>query len=70
MNKWIKQHLTIATILTLFTGYGVGAAVAAVMKSDIEHLKEQVKTLPERLARVESRLDLIIQILQQKKEGL
>lgn len=64
MNKWIKQNLTAAIIITLLGGYGAGAALAAVVKSDIERLKsdaqklrEQMQTIPERLGKLEQKTD-------------
>lgn len=59
MQRWIKQNLTIAVILTLLTGYGVGAAVAAVLKNDVELLKIDVKILKERIAETPEKLGRI-----------
>lgn len=57
MNKWLKQNITIMVVITLLGGYGVGAAVAGVMKSDIDRLKQQVDGLPERLGKLEQKTD-------------
>lgn len=64
MTKWVKQNLTIAVIVTLLTGYGVGAAWAAVIQSKVERLD----TIPERLARVETKVDLAIELLQKQNQ--
>ncbi len=56
MKKWFKQNITIAVLVTLLAGYGAGAAIAAVMKSDIERLKRQMEGLPENLGRIEERI--------------
>lgn len=57
MQKWLRHNLTIAVIITLITGYGVGAAIAAVLKSDVERLKSQIDGMPERLGRLEQKVD-------------
>lgn len=63
MQKWIKQNFTIAVIITLLVGYGAGAAIAAVLKSDVEtlksdvgKLKEQVNSLPNDIASIKATL--------------
>lgn len=57
MQKWFRQNLTAALVVTLLAGYGAGAAIAAVLKSDVERLKRQVDGMPEQLVRVEQKVD-------------
>lgn len=63
MHKWLKQNITITLIVTLLAGYGVGAAFAAVIKSDVERLKNQVDGLPERMVKQEQKLDDALYLL-------
>lgn len=67
MVAWIKKNLTISVIITLLFGYGCGAAFAAVLKSDVERLKDQMKGLPEGLARVESKQDIMLDMLRDSR---
>lgn len=59
--------MTLGVIMTLLVGYAGGAAFAAVLKSDVERLKEQILTLPERLARLEEKMDYTIELLRNKQ---
>lgn len=59
MSRWINQNLTAAIIITLLTGYGAGAAVAAVMKADIERLKLQMRDVPENIAVIREQIKSI-----------
>jgi cell division protein FtsB len=54
MSKWLKQNLTLGVIITLLVGYAGGAAVAAVMRSDIDRLKQQIEKMPEDIAVLKS----------------
>jgi len=57
MYRWFRHNITAAVVITLLAGYGAGAAVAAVLKSDVERLKSQVQGMPERMARLEQKTD-------------
>lgn len=63
MNKWLKQNLNIGVILTLLTGYGVGAAYAAVLNSDVQTLKKRVDGMPEAVAVLQDQNKYIIKSL-------
>tara|TARA_R110000868_G_scaffold130166_1_gene339739 strand:- start:500 stop:712 length:213 start_codon:yes stop_codon:yes gene_type:complete len=67
MNKWFKQHFNMAIIITLLTGYGAGAAGAAVLNSDVENLKNKVDGIPERLGRVEQKIDDLKELILLQK---
>lgn len=63
MQKWMRQNITMMVIITLLGGYGAGAAIAAVLmsdvsnaKEDIKQLKEQIYSLPEDLASIKATL--------------
>lgn len=63
MQRWVKQHLTIAVLLSLISIAAMGVAYAAVLNADVEHLKEQVlgsavkPSLSDRLTRLEQKTD-------------
>ena len=57
LYSWLKKNLTMAIIITLLGGYGVGAMAYGSMTSDIQELKTKILTMPERLARLEEKVD-------------
>lgn len=59
--EWIKRNLTLGIIITLLLGYGGGAAAYAVLTSDVDRLKKQVETMPDRLVRVETKIDILLE---------
>ena len=52
MSNWINKHLTISVMITLLFCYGVGAAWASSINLQISNLK----TMPERMARLEQKV--------------
>ncbi len=64
MPKWLKQHLNISVLITFISLACMGIAYAAVLNSDVEHLKydvqhtkDQLPEITERLVRVEQKSD-------------
>ncbi len=54
MAKWLKQNLNLAIIISIIA-YGMGGvAVAAVMRSDIDRLKQQMEDMPTAITRLET----------------
>jgi hypothetical protein len=58
MNRWVKQNLGV--VVTLLGIVASGIAGAAVLNSDVQRLKEQFASVPERLVRLETKIDYII----------
>ncbi len=46
MSKWLKQNLNLAVVIALMAYFVGGIAVAAVMRSDIDRLKQQMEDMP------------------------
>ena len=63
MKGWIQQHFTIGALITALSILCSFAAYAAVLNSDVQHLKEQVlgngdkPSLSDRLSRLEQKTD-------------
>lgn len=60
MANWINKHLTLSVIITLFIGYGVGASWAATVNVEMSNLR----SMPERMARLEQKTDDIKEALK------
>lgn len=50
---WVKKNLTLSVVITLICGYTAGAMAYAKLQYDVENLKVQIATMPERLVRLE-----------------
>ncbi len=59
MSKWLKQNLNLAVIIALIAYAAMGIATAAVMRSDIDRLKQQIDGMPVDIAVLKAQNELI-----------
>jgi peptidoglycan hydrolase CwlO-like protein len=57
MKSWIKQNFTIMALIAITGAIGTGIAFAAVLNSDVQRLKTQFDGEPEKLSRLEQKID-------------
>lgn len=66
MKRWLKQNITIMLIVTGLGSYGAGAAFAALLRSDVTRLNNEVfgsdsdKSLAMKIVKLDAKIDKIL----------